>query len=450
MGHLRSMARPCAESRRTIAPWLVWVALAWTLLPSAPAAAIPVFARIYDKKCGTCHTVFPQLNPEGEYFRAHGFHGLPPAVEPVKIGSQFDVPGTLPLAVYFGSGEDLTRVDAPMQRNPTSTHFNLDFLSILAGGELGPHLAFLVDYKVLDTEPDTGDVETYSVPYQAYVTAHAEQWGWLGNLKGGWYELPLGVSPQIHRLSARPYLIYGLNACSLLGVTPQRGTCEDEPTLSETQIGAELNALQPEDGLSWAVGFTNGSNEHLDTTASKDVYLHVSQALGLHHIGLFVFYSPDIVGGSSPDHTLRIGPDLNVYSRRFRLLGQFLAEYETNPTGHDQALWYYGGFLEANYRLTTTLLSLLRIDYAWTPTFDDTMHGGETRVRRQLWEVTGGGQWALLQNVKLVAEVTYGEDREAVSERTIKTWAGTIRLVTAFWLFAPPGVPEWMEAQGTP
>jgi hypothetical protein len=345
----------------------IWVVLSWGVtgvLQSVPAAAIPVFARVYDKPCGACHTVFPQLNPEGENFRAHGLHGLRPAVEPLKVGSLFDVPGTLPLALYFAGGEDLSKVDVPAQHDPTRTHLNLDFFHLLAGGEVGRHVAFLVDYELIETEPDTGDIQINTLPYQAYLTAHAERWGWLGNLKAGWYELPLLVSPDIHRLSARPYLIYGLNACTLLDTAPPRGTCDDTPTLGETQIGAELSALQPERGLSWAAGFTNGSDNRLSNTASKDVYLHVSQALGSHRLGLLMFYSPDIIGGVQ-DRALRLGPDVDLYSRQFRLLGQFLAGYESNPTGHLQDLWYYGGFLEANYRLTTTLLSLSEL----------TMHG---------------------------------------------------------------------------
>jgi len=53
--------------------------VALCVLYPARALGIPVFARIYDKPCGTCHTVFPQLNPQGESFRAYGMHGLPPA-----------------------------------------------------------------------------------------------------------------------------------------------------------------------------------------------------------------------------------------------------------------------------------------------------------------------------------------------------------------------------------
>jgi hypothetical protein len=431
----------------------IWIALllvtACALLP-APAAAIPVFARIYNKPCGACHTLFPQLNPEGENFRAHGLHGLPPAVKALPVGSLLEVPGTLPLALYFAGGEDLSQVDTPGRRSPTRTHLNLGFFKLLAGGELGRHLAFMVDYELIESEPDTGDITINTLPYQAYVVAHGERWDWLANLKGGWYELPLGVSPAIHRLSARPYLVYGMNACTLLDVASPRGSCRDMPTLDETQIGLEVSALRPESGLSWVAGLTNGSDNRLDHTASRDLYMRVSQALGLHRVGLFLFYSPDIVGAGVHDRALRIGPDVDFYRRQFRLLGQFLAGYESNPTGHSQELWYYGGFVEGNYRLTPTLVSLLRVDYTWMPRFDDSGHGGDTQARRRLWEVTGGWQWLVLQNMKVIAEVTYGENHEAVSDRTVKTWAGTLRLAMAFWPLTPPGLQEWHGWERTP
>jgi hypothetical protein len=431
----------------------IWVALSWAVmgtLRAVPAAAIPVFARIYDKPCGTCHTVFPQLNPEGDNFRAHGLHGLPPAIKPLKVGSFLDVPGTLPLALYLDVGEDVSKVDVPAQNDATHTHFNLNFLRILAGGELGPHLAFLMDYELIEMEAETGDVMVNSVPYQAYVVAHAEPWGWLGNVKGGWYELPLIVSPQIHRLSVRPYLIDQLSACALLDVAPPHGQCENISVPGETQIGLNLSGVQPLSGFGWDAGMTNGSNNQLNDTASPDFYLQASQLLGAHRVGLFFFYSPDLIGNGVEDRAIRVGPAVDFYSRRFRLLSQFLAEYESNPTGHQRSLWYYGGFVEGDYRLTTTLLSLLRVDSVWMPRFDDTMQGGDTQVRRQPWEVTAGLQWLILQNVKAVAEVTYGESHDSVSDSTVKAWAGTLRLVTAFWPFAPPGWHEWEARESAP
>src|SRR5207248_2479831 len=108
-----------------------------------------------------------------------------------------------------------------------------------------------------------------------------------------------------------------------------------------------------------------------------------------------------------------------------------------------EALSYYGGFLEANYRLSTNLLALLRADYVWMPRFDDTRQGGTTAVRRELWEITAGPQWSLLENLKLLAEVTYGEDHETLSNRVTRTWAGTVRVVTAFWPFTPPALESF-------
>lgn len=421
--------------------WVVWIGLGLGLvgLLQSPAAAIPLFARIYDKPCGTCHTVFPQLNPEGENFRAHGLHGLRPAIKPLNVGPYFDVPGTLPLAVYIIGGEDFSHVSAPGQADSTRANLDLDYFKLLAGGEIGRHLAFLADYELLETEPDTGATQINTLPHQAYIVAHAEPWGWLGNLKGGWYELPLTVSPDIHRLSAHPYLIYGLSACALLDVASPHGSCDDTARLGDPQIGMDLGAVQPARGVSWNVGVTTGSNNRLDTSASPDLYLHLSQALGLHRLGFFVFYAPDLVGGGVHDRTLRLGPDMDFYTRQLRVLGQFLAAQESNPTGHRQDLWYWGGFLEADYRWTPALLSLLRLDSAWMPRFDDTAHGGDTQVRRRIWEATAGCQWSIWDDLKLAAEVTYGENHEAVSDQTTQTWTGTVRLITAFWPFAPPG-----------
>jgi hypothetical protein len=165
-------------------------------------------------------------------------------------------------------------------------------------------------------------------------------------------------------------------------------------------------------------------------------------------VGFFVYYSPDIVGSGNDDRTVRFGPNLDLYSRRFRLLGQFLAQHESNPTGTGKAMWYYGGFLETNFRLTTTLVSLLRADYVWNPRFDDRARGGDTTVGRQLWELTGGLQWLIFENLKAVAELTYGESYESVSGDDATSWRATLRLVTAFWPLTPPGVPDWTRPGG--
>jgi hypothetical protein len=39
----------------------------------APARAVPIFAQRYRLKCGACHSVLPELNAFGNYFRNHGY-----------------------------------------------------------------------------------------------------------------------------------------------------------------------------------------------------------------------------------------------------------------------------------------------------------------------------------------------------------------------------------------
>jgi hypothetical protein len=405
-------------------------------LASDPAAAIPVFARIYDKPCGTCHSVFPQLNPAGEDFRAHGFHGLPAAVKPLR-GGGFEFPGLLPLAVYSGIGEDFTRQRRPSDSGPTRACSNLAFFSALAGGELGPHLAFLMDYELLETEPDTCALEVNTLPEQAYLQAHAETPDWLANLRSGWFELPLGISPRAHRLSATPYLTYALSGCRLLGTAPPGVDCADVPVLGQPQIGGEASLLHPSSGFGAAFGITNGSNNRLDDQGSPDFYLRLGEQVGFQKLGIFLQYSPDNYPSGPRNQTLQVGPDFSLYTRRFRLLAQFLASFESDPTGHSEDLWIYGGFIEGQYRVTATVLGLLRAESAFNPEFDDTGAGGVTRVRDRLWALTGGGQWLLRENLKVVAEISYEEDRDAAINSTTSVWFATIRAVMGFWLLDP-------------
>ena len=406
------------------------------MLESDPAAAIPVFARIYGKPCGTCHSVFPQLNPAGEDFRARGFHGLPPAVKPLRVGG-VELPGLLPLAVYTGLGEDFTRERGQSHSGPTRACTNLPFLSALAGGELGPHLAFLMDYELLETESDTCALELNTLPEQAYLQAHAESTNWLGNLRSGWYELPLGTSPRIHRLSATPYLTYALSGCRVLGTAPPGVDCANVPILGQSQIGGEVSVLHPSSGFGAAAGITKGSNNRLADEGSPEFYLRLGEEVGFQTVGVFLQYNPNNYPSGPRNQTLQVGPDFSVYTRRFRLLAQFLANFESDPTGHSQALWIYGGFLEGQYRVTATILGLLRAESAFNPVFDDTGAGGVTHVRDQFWALTGGAQWLLRENVKLVAEVSYEEDRETVQNSTKRVWFATIRAVMAFWLLDP-------------
>ena len=414
------------------------------------ADAIPAFARIYGKPCHACHTVYPQLNAAGEAWRAHGLHGMRPVVEPIAAGPYFAVPGTLPLALQFAFGEDVTHTRPPSAEESTVTHFNFEFLSLLAGGELGPYLSFLADYAPVITNPQTGEITHPTRPGIAFAQAHAEPWGWLGNLRLGLFELPLGESPRVHRLSVRPYLIYGITAFGLLGQSPpvtDRRT--DSLVLSSAQIGGEASMLDPDSGLQGAVGVVTGSNNRIDNNDSADVFVRVGQELSTHRAGLLLYYGPDNLSTAS-EHVLRLGPDLTLYSRRARLAAQFLAGWDSNPTARQVDLWYYGGFVQGDYRLTTALIALLRLDYVGMPDFDDQSAGGSKHIRRRIWEITGGAQYLIQENLKVVAEVTYSENHEAVSDATATGLTATLRIATAFWPLTPPLVTTPWTPQTPP
>jgi hypothetical protein len=138
-----------------------------------------------------------------------------------------------------------------------------------------------------------------------------------------------------------------------------------------------------------------------------------------------------------------------LYTRRYRLMAQALAGYDASPTSHDEGLWHWGGFIEGNVRVTSSLVGVLRLDHVRTASFDDRSEGGATHVRRRIWEVTGGFQFLLDENVKIVAEATYGENSEAVGDVTVQSWSTTVRLVTSFWPLTPPLINRWLGPEGS-
>src|SRR5262249_9591483 len=156
-----------------------------------------------------------------------------------------------------------------------------------------------------------------------------------------------------------------------------------------TQIGGELSVLNPQNGMQCAVGLSEGSNNRIDNNSSQDPYLRIGYERDAWRTGLFFYYSPDILGADGTDQIYRFGPDLTWFARRGRVTAQFLAGYDSNPTNQQDSLWFYGGFLEGSYRWDPALITLLRVDSAGMPTFDDRSSGGTSHVQRTFWELTG-------------------------------------------------------------
>ena len=423
------------------------------------AQAIPVFARIYDKPCSACHTVYPQLNPDGERFRAQGLHGLTPAFKPLHVAPELELPGTVPVALAMSAGGDFIGAEVPNASVPTSKRFNFEFLSVLVGAELGPHVAFLGDYAPIFMNPRTGETIVNTRAGIAFLQLHGDYRDWLGNVRGGLFELPLGTSPRVHRLSVQGYLTYGVNAFSLLGRPPPEpreeggyagaGVPAETLSLGSTQLGVELSGLNERNGLSLDFGTVGGSNNREDQNDAQDLFIRVGKAFGYHQTGFFLYYSPDLLKHRAPtDSGLRFGPDGQLYFRTLQLTGQILVGRDGNPTDRQVPLWWVGGFVEADHRLLSRIMSLVRVEWVGMPTYDDRGHGGTAHVRRDVFETTAGLQWLFQQNVKLQLEGTYDRNHEGVSGVTVESWSATVRVATAFWPFSPPPASRWLSEAG--
>jgi hypothetical protein len=144
-----------------------------------PARAIPIFAQRYRLQCGACHSVLPELNSFGTYFRAHGYrlplpkHGttgialryqLEYERDPAAGARRFTPGGVLLSQADFGAVSAFV-------------HYNLG-----AGG--GPSALFL------------GYVTTYN--------AHTQS-----TYRLGLFELPLAQSPGQRLDDLAPYGYYG-------------------------------------------------------------------------------------------------------------------------------------------------------------------------------------------------------------------------------------------------
>jgi hypothetical protein len=53
--------------------FVIAIAGVWFLCMKAPAQAVPLFAQRYHLPCTQCHSVLPELNAFGNYFRSHGY-----------------------------------------------------------------------------------------------------------------------------------------------------------------------------------------------------------------------------------------------------------------------------------------------------------------------------------------------------------------------------------------
>ena len=272
------------------------------------------------------------------------------------------------------------------------------------------------------------------------------------NIKAGVDQLPFAFSPEANRLSIRPYLIFRRRALDLLSpVQTDSVFAENEGDrlnrLGEPQIQVALNGLvvpfgqltdlgKPETlSVVYEVGVTNGSNINADPNTEKDFFGRVGLEWWGQRLGFFGYYSPDIYDDSQradgsianglvlsgrqlANRMSAFGPDLYLTLEPWDipvwLETQILFNQESDPTGFKRSFSWWGGFSQVNGKIPVRakflqwITAYARYDWLHGDRFDDTPDGGVTGVvRPREWQVVGGLQWFIFENLKIITEYSH-------------------------------------------
>lgn len=444
-----------------IATLLAGASVLLALLAAPPAQAIPAFSRLNGQSCGACHTAIPKLNQAGEEFRLSGYTRYEggasiPKVPPLKVG-KLSLPGILPISIKGTVGFDAVQTEDRFRETlrttiDTPNSINLEGFEIMAAAPLNRNLSFFVEFPMAETEFENRRfrLEGPEAPEVAMVSLNNLFIDDMVNLRFGAYELPLGISPQLRRVSIAPYQIYDVTAQRLLqlegasatGIESERETF----ALGKPQLLAELygTAYSERLGVSnmyirYHLGTSNDSNVNADNNGSKSVFGRVALTYMDQTVGVFGFYSPNTLDRARADgfpglrnSTLRFGPDiyLRFLDERLTVAAQHLWARDSDPTGVGKAFRYQGGFAEVNYVIPTSIGSwvpLARFDYVLGNRFDNTAKALDNPLapspvvtKPRVFAYTGGLQYLPWENVRFMGEITYREQEEQLS-KTVST-----------------------------
>ena len=389
------------------------------LLVATDASAIPAFARKTKLGCNACHTIFPQLNRFGRDFRDNGFRtpdeieqllkktAPPPSPSPAEDFWSF-IPDQIPFSIQAKLH------DAINPKGGVKSDFQLEELQFQSGGTFTPRVSYYLHHHLVE-EGGPGTLYTGWVRFNNLRGSD-----WL-NVTVGQFELPITFSPEIERLSSFEYLAYDRQ----LGVNTFN--------LNNPQLGAQVFG-QSERGTKLWAGVVNGTGlalnaatQNFDSNSFKDVYGRVSQEIGEHVVGGFVYYgrtrgpeltapsTGEVVGGGFDDRFVRAGGDAFFNLRRVILYGTAIYARDDNPLGTGEPRTFYGGFAQGDVYLNDRTVVLARLDavHQGAPAIfatSDEADSGAFRINTVAF--TPGLQWLARPNVKLAFEYQIRQARE--------------------------------------
>jgi hypothetical protein len=510
---LAEKERPMSSPRRALAGLVA--AATSSLLFASTASAVPVYTRLYGVDCSTCHSMWGSLNVNGATFRLSGYRAMAgddllPLDKPIELGKgAVTLPGVFPISLVTGVAVEYRHEvrdapaalrDPPGESGPIARNgFNLTVAdaSIFLSAPLGRHLSFFIEFPMFEskaweftpTGPGAARIAAhgdFQLPTETPVFEVAKFW-WnnlLGsglprdsvNLLGGITHLPLAYPSGKVRLSVNQYLVYERRGLDYISPRPVNNLFADPATsdrlfrLSEPQGLIELNGMIVPGArveavgkrqtlwLEYHLGGTNASNAASDGNVQKGAYGRFVARWYNQSLGVFGFWTPNLVdqpmidsatatgpgggriirAGSFESARVSAGPDATLSLAPFQiplsLENNVLYNRESNPTGYGKEFTWWGGFHQLNYFPRKTVVVYARYDWISGNYFDDTGAGGESKSHPMEWDLIGGLQFLVYENLKIIGEYRHHrfDDRITTGSSTLTDDGFTVRAMTGF------------------
>ncbi len=251
-----------------------------TVALSAPAQAIPSFARKYGTSCTTCHTVYPKLTPFGEAFRRNSFRfpgvdsdyvkqeKVPLVPKTPGDDDQYGINAIPPLSFGF-NGQTVVHPDKNSSGGRADNGAIFLTKDIVAEGHLwaGGSFSDLVSYFGEVTFASSGSI----------TVEHAQVFA--NDLVGPKHAVNFRAGRGFATLSSfGPHSSYlGDQIMPSSGVTALNGASGGTWNVFDHVNGFEMNGVL--DGrVDYSVGINSGSS--VDTRPSENFYGHVGYKFG--------------------------------------------------------------------------------------------------------------------------------------------------------------------------
>lgn len=290
--------------------------LSAALIPGR-AQALPVFAHRFGLSCQACHTTVPHLNAFGQAFARNGFR-LP------DMRQNDAMPVAVKVNLAYTSDSDPSGLPRAI----------VDEVEILTGGALGNHVNYFLEQYAIDGGRP-------GLPRDAWVQYNTAGGG--AHVRAGEFTLPLPVDPETERDTESHYLVY------------DQAVGENPFNFFDPRVGIDAYTGGGDDGN----GFHLAALSSYDRQSGNPISGIDLMGYGAKSLGRFTLYAYRYQGqrrlGGALDEFYREGGGARQVAGKLDLVAVL-------QHGHDTHADSSGGFAEAHYAFSPSLMAVARYD----------------------------------------------------------------------------------------